>query len=246
MIFARIIRGIAEQNWLTVVVELMVVVVGIFLGLQATQWHEDRQSRADGYYYLDLLHRQLDAEIHLRETELSELSDRIDRIRNAYQLLFEDSWTEEEYDHFKSDHTAIYQVSGESRRPSALRQLLDNGKIDLVDSRAIQEMIFELDRAYDEAISQSEITEQRVGESTMIVAEEIPYGTREDVMAIPVRSDFLLSSARLKQSIRINYVMNSIQRSASRNLQDASIRARDELAAYLATQSALNTLREES
>lgn len=246
MIFARIIKGIADQKWLTIFVELLVVVVGIFLGLQATQWHEDRQSRAEGFYYLDLLHRQLDAEIQMREVELSDLSKRIDQIMNAYQLLFTESWSAEEYAEFKSDHIAIYQVYGESRRPSALRQLLDNSKIDLVESRDIQEMIFALDLAYQEAIGQSDITEERIGETTMIVAQEIPYGTREDVMAIPARPDVLLASDRLKKGMRMTYIMNSIQQSASRTLQDESIRARAELAAYLSSQSTHGFLREES
>lgn len=246
MIFARIIKGIAERNWLTIFVELLVVVVGIFLGLQATQWHEDRQSRAEGIYYLDLLHRQLDAEIQMREVDLSDLSERIDQIMNAYQLLFLESWSAEEYSEFKSDHIAIYRVHGESRRPSALRQLIDNSKIDLVESRDIQEMIFALDLAYEEAISQSDITGERIGETTMIVAQEIPYGTRDDVMAIPGRPDDLLTSDGLKKGMRMTYIMNSIQQSASRTLQDECIRARDELTSYLSSQSTLGFLREES
>ena len=37
-------------------------------------------------------------------------------------------------------------------RPSALRRLLHGGKIELIRSREIQEMLFGLDRAYAEAI----------------------------------------------------------------------------------------------
>jgi hypothetical protein len=229
----------AEQKWSTVFVELVIVVVGIFLGLQATQWHEDRQSRAEGYYYLDLLRRQLDAEIRLREADLAQLSDHIGRIENAYELLYADAWSEEEYAEFKSDHLAIYSVPGESRRPSALRQLLDNSKIDLVESRDIQEMLFSLDRAYDEAISQSEITRNRLGNASVVVTEEIPYGTREDVMALPVQPDILLESDRLKFAMRWFLIMNMIQRQASKTLQNESILARDELASYLSSQSAL-------
>lgn len=236
----------AEQKWSTVFVELVVVVVGIFLGLQATEWHEDRQSRADGFYYLDLLRRQLDAEIRLRETDLAELSNRIDQIKNAYELLFADAWSEQEYADFKSNHVAIYMVSGESRRPSALRQLLDSGKIDLVESRHIQEMLFSLDRAYDEAIGQSETTRNRLNTAGWVVTEEIPYGTREDVMALPVQPDILLESDRLKFAMRSFLIMNIIQRTASTTLQNESIRARDELASYLSSQSSFVPHREES
>ena len=240
------VRSVAEQNWSTVLVETLVVIVGIFLGLQATEWHENKQARADGYYYLDLLRRQLDAEIRIRETDLSELSDRIDQITSAYELLFADNWSAEEYAQFKSDHLAIYQVLGVSNRPSALRQLLDNSKIDLVESREIQEMLFSLDRAYDEAIGQSEITSNLLREASIVVTEEIPYGTKEDVMALPVQPDILLESDRLKVAMRWFVIMNNIQRGASKVLQDESIRARDELTTYLSSQSAPIRLREES
>lgn len=236
----------AEQNWSTVFVELLVVVVGIFLGLQATAWHEDRQSRADGHYYLELLYRQLDTEIRTREADLAEASGRIDRMTNAYELLYADSWSDEDFDSFKADHTAIYQVPGESRRPSALRQLVDNGKIDLVESREIQEMLFGLDRAYEEAISQSETTRDRLGNASTVVTEEIPYGSRDDVMALPDQPEILLGNDRLKFGMRWFVIMNLIQRSASRTLQDECIRARDELARYLSSQPSFVAHRDES
>lgn len=246
MIIGRIAKSITQQNWSTVFVELLVVVVGIFLGLQVTAWHEDRQARAEGYYYLDLLRRQLDDEIRTRETDLAEMSDRIDQIESAYRLLYADHWSTEEYAEFKSDHTAIYQVSVTSKRPSALRQLLDNGKIDLVESREIQEMLFDLDRAYEEAISQSKTTDRALSHASTVVTEEIPYGTREDVMALPDQPDVLLGSDRLKFAMRWFIIMNSIQRSASTMLQNESIRARDELASYLSSQSYFVPLPEDS
>jgi hypothetical protein len=235
VIIGRIAKNVTQQNWSTVFVELLVVVVGIFLGLQATEWHEDRQARADGYYYLDLLRRQLDDEIRMREADLADLSDRIDQIENAYELLYADHWSAEEYAKFKSNHTAIYQVSLVSRRPSALRQLLDTGKIDLVESRDIQEMLFGLDRAYEEAIGQSETTDRALSHASTVVTEEIPYGTRDDVMALPDQPDVLLGSDRLKFAMRWFVIMNNIQRSALTILQNESIRARDELASYLSS-----------
>jgi hypothetical protein len=246
VILGRIIKNVTERNWSTVVVELLVVVVGIFLGLQVTEWHDDRQSRADGYYYLDLLRRQLDNEIALRETDLAELSVRIDQIENAYDLLHADHWSEEEFAEFESDHVAIYRVSGESRRPSALRQLVDNGKIDLIESRDVQEMLFGLDRAYWEAISQSDTTARFLSEATVVVTEEIPYGTRGDVMALPNQPDILLESDRLKFAMRWFVIMNGIQRGHLTTLQNESIRARDELTSYLSSQSAFVPHREDS
>ncbi|NJD31119.1 MAG: hypothetical protein FIB04_04470 [Gammaproteobacteria bacterium] len=47
----RVMTKVRQQDWFAVVVELLVVVLGIFIGLQVTDWNEGRkQARlADGY-----------------------------------------------------------------------------------------------------------------------------------------------------------------------------------------------------
>ena len=217
----------AEQNWATVLLEVIVVIVGIFLGLQATEWHEDRQARAEGLYYLDLLRRQMDAEIQMREEDLAEIAERNDLLRSAYELLHAESWSDDEYAQFKSDHFVVYWQEGESMRPSALRRLLDGGKIDLIRSRPMQEMLFALDRAYEEAIRQSESTDRRNSEAVT-------------VLAIPVEPGVLLQSDRLRWAVRSILIMNGIQKHALETLQDARISARDELAIYLASQTSFD------
>ena len=203
MILQRLIKNTAEQNWFVVFIELVVVFVGIYLGIQATNWDEERKSRADGYYYLDLLQRQLDAEIQVSEEVVAGLSDRVDQLRSAFKLLYADSWSEDEYAQFKSDHLAAYRSPPPPRRPSALRQLVDAGKIDLVESRAMQEMLFDLDNAYEGALFQTGAYERFVSEAATVLTKAIPYGTGDELLAIPVGPDVLLQSKELKWSIRL-------------------------------------------
>jgi len=39
MILHRLAEGVRAQNWFTVIVEVLIVVVGIFLGLQVDDWN---------------------------------------------------------------------------------------------------------------------------------------------------------------------------------------------------------------
>jgi hypothetical protein len=43
MIIRRISKGIKDQDWFVVMVEVMIVVVGIFIGLQVDDWNEKRK-----------------------------------------------------------------------------------------------------------------------------------------------------------------------------------------------------------
>jgi hypothetical protein len=42
----RIVANLRRQDWTAVAVELVVVVVGVFIGVQASNWNEDRVARA--------------------------------------------------------------------------------------------------------------------------------------------------------------------------------------------------------
>ena len=52
MIFRRITRAFLNQDWSTVIIELLVLIIGVFLGIQVSNWNEDRQnaSRTQNYY----------------------------------------------------------------------------------------------------------------------------------------------------------------------------------------------------
>lgn len=60
MILRRLADAITAQNWFTVVLEVLIVVVGIFIGLQVDDWNERREDQAQGNNYLRFLIADLD------------------------------------------------------------------------------------------------------------------------------------------------------------------------------------------
>ena len=52
MILRRFTKHITEQNWFAVGLDVIVVVVGIFLGLQVTEWNESRKDKNQERAYL--------------------------------------------------------------------------------------------------------------------------------------------------------------------------------------------------
>jgi hypothetical protein len=51
MLSRRIREHIAKLNWLAVLIDLAIVVIGVFLGLQVNNWNEQRIERAQGKEY---------------------------------------------------------------------------------------------------------------------------------------------------------------------------------------------------
>ena len=67
MIIRRIIKDIKEQNWFAVSVDALVVVVGIFLGLQVSNWQADINEQKTAKRYLVRLQNDLQNDIERME-----------------------------------------------------------------------------------------------------------------------------------------------------------------------------------
>ena len=237
MIIRRILDELRKQEWGTALLELLIVVIGIFLGFQASNWNEDRKAQSEGYFYLDLLRRQLNDEIRTTEEITASMTASNSQIRHVAGLLYAKSWTDEEFQQFKDQHWAIYASFGVFHRPSALRQLVDTEKIDLVRSRQLQEKLFDFDAVYSGAIQQSKITDHYVTEALHVISMGIPYGTTENLNAIPVSPEELLNNRDIKAAFRVISIMNGFQLESFDVLQQSQTETRDELDTYLSAQS---------
>ena len=56
MILRKLADAIREQNWFTVLLEILIVVIGIVIGLQVDDWNEARKNRIDEAKFLSRLH----------------------------------------------------------------------------------------------------------------------------------------------------------------------------------------------
>ncbi|WP_294122641.1 hypothetical protein [Sphingomonas sp.] len=57
----RIRKQIGHQNWFGVSVDLVILILGVFLGIQVSNWNQDRLDRAQGKEYRDQLYLDLEA-----------------------------------------------------------------------------------------------------------------------------------------------------------------------------------------
>ena len=59
MILRRFMQHVKEQNWFAVGLDVIVVIVGIFLGMQVQQWYLEREKRVKETLYLQRLHDEV-------------------------------------------------------------------------------------------------------------------------------------------------------------------------------------------
>ena len=63
MILNRLSKAITQQNWSVLFVELLVLVIGIFIGLQVDDWYKERNDRLEEVIYIDRLSMELESNI---------------------------------------------------------------------------------------------------------------------------------------------------------------------------------------
>ena len=100
MILQRVSKNLIDRDWSLALVEILIVVVGIFIGLQVDDWNQARKDRIDEALSLERLHDDLlladDLSRRLRQRRI----DRLDAMLDAADVLFNrnerDSLTDKE------------------------------------------------------------------------------------------------------------------------------------------------------
>ena len=63
MIFRRLAENLREQNWAAIAIEFVLLVLGVFLGIQVANWNEARIQAAQERSYLQELRNEIQANI---------------------------------------------------------------------------------------------------------------------------------------------------------------------------------------
>ncbi len=87
MILNRLGKAIRQQDWFTVLLEIVIVVIGIFVGLRVDDWNEDRKHRAQDAVYLERLGDDLVTMRTQLQARMDDRQQRRDRMVRAVRAL---------------------------------------------------------------------------------------------------------------------------------------------------------------
>ncbi|MCA8899924.1 MAG: hypothetical protein KDA53_01600 [Hyphomonas sp.] len=73
MILRRLTDALRKQDWFTVAIETLIVVLGVFLGLQVNNWNAARQDRISGSFYLSSIGDDIASDAEFLEANLINL-----------------------------------------------------------------------------------------------------------------------------------------------------------------------------
>jgi hypothetical protein len=88
MLLRRTIKHLKNQNWSAVVLEFMLIVLGIFVALQANTWNEARKNQIDEQLFLSQLHEDIVLVEELSGRVRDRRLDRLKSLIDATDVLF--------------------------------------------------------------------------------------------------------------------------------------------------------------
>ena len=144
MIFRRLAGALASQDWLVVSIEVMVVVVGIFIGLQVDDWNEARKDRNDEQDFMIRLHEDVLLARELSERVLERRISFMDDLITTADALFA-----------RSDVTSLTKIECKSivaatnfninvAGLSSVAELMGTGRMDIIQNRELRSALTDL------------------------------------------------------------------------------------------------------
>lgn len=87
MILRSLTKHVRDQNWFAVGLDFLIVVVGVFIGIQVANWNEARADERLGKVYLDRLSSDLQYDLDATETMIAYYSAVVEGVLEADRLL---------------------------------------------------------------------------------------------------------------------------------------------------------------
>ena len=140
VIVNRIAQGLRRQDWFTAILELVILVIGIYIGLQVDDWVSERRNRETETMYLELLARDV-AELQEQvDAQLVFEKDKVQAASRAYELLT----TENPAAHQAELGGLLTSLSGRrtlSLASATYEQMVSSGHLQLIRDRDLRDKI---------------------------------------------------------------------------------------------------------
>ena len=151
MLLRSITKHVRDQNWFAVALDFVIVVAGILLAFQITNWNEQRQNRAAESEYLVALER--DIKLSLEEiAEVTALSQKQEQARQTlYEYSLDDALELDPLELPKLIEAALWSFPSVELRQTTFDTLSSSGQLGILADKQMVVALQELAALIEEA-----------------------------------------------------------------------------------------------
>lgn len=233
MMLQRLASRIRQQDWFAVVLEVAVVVVGIFLGLQADSWNSTRIAKADLRDYLQALSQELANTVDIREQHIRWEKAVIDGLRFTLDAL--DGASLDEHSR-EAAYDALINLPNPPtfvQKTAILREMQAEGMLRLVEDQALRQGLGEIVSLIDAQQAEYERFVARIN-PTEYPAAAVEFGAGSDGRVTVVDLD--IEAAKSEPVFRLQLWQATLAYQDVVELNELAVALHKEVLAMLAEQ----------
>lgn len=138
MILQRLASAIRRQDWFQVTIEILIVIVGIFLGLQVQQWNEGRAESIEEQNYLERLSAELSETIEFNRIIIDDLRNNHVSLSKGIRSLLDGNLSEQTMPEFENNFYASSMFPHPIIQSSVINEMLSTGKVAIISNIQIR------------------------------------------------------------------------------------------------------------
>ena len=149
MILRRVIRHVRNQEWTAILIDFLIVVVGVYLGIELGNWNDARDAKSEYRGALQRLAVEIDTNLATLDSVEPAVLQSLRRVRNAFEAL--QSCTESESNR-QAVNTGLAEIRGTyglHLRRTALQELTNSPRLlaqqTASDRKRFTDMLFYFD-----------------------------------------------------------------------------------------------------
>lgn len=141
MILRRITEHVKAQNWTAVGLDFVIVVTGVFIGIQVSNWNEVRRDHAEEKVILGRLSEEISANLEATDQAVDSHRRREQIIRNVVQALQGDPETMPEGSKVQTALCRWFVVPTSSIATDSFDEVVSAGKLGLIRDAETRRLI---------------------------------------------------------------------------------------------------------
>lgn len=154
MILRRVIRHVRNQEWTAIVIDFVIVVLGVFLGIQVQEWSAERGERRLEQVYLQRILADIELSIETTEQSRTRITGYSDGQWLVVSSLRACALREDQRDAFADGIADLAKVGPSVFVLSTMDEMLSAGHFSILRNRDIRDVLNGLarDRGYQQNV----------------------------------------------------------------------------------------------
>jgi hypothetical protein len=139
MLLRSISKHVKEQNWFAVVLDFLIVVIGILIAFQITNWNEARQNKDKAELFIERLEQDFVDQLKISNRSLALHKQALEATARLIEGVRSGSFDDAKLSGDITDATSIASPPGAS---TAFRELVSSGNTDLIRSDPLRNQLY--------------------------------------------------------------------------------------------------------